>query len=69
MLEIIRLATVHSSLDDYAANDPVFSSHGRLYLAPYIRRDMLLLENQLPMLVLYKLASLEREPQVRPSFV
>ncbi|KAG5228056.1 UPF0481 protein [Salix suchowensis] len=63
MLEIIRLATVHSSLDDYAANDPVFSSHGRLYVAPYIRRDMLLLENQLPMLVLYKLASLEREPQ------
>ncbi|KAJ6341434.1 hypothetical protein OIU78_009579 [Salix suchowensis] len=61
MLEIIRLAT--HSLDGYDANDPVFSSHGRLYVAPDIRRDMLLLENQLPMLVLYKLASLEREPQ------
>ncbi|KAF9689058.1 hypothetical protein SADUNF_Sadunf01G0052300 [Salix dunnii] len=60
MLEIIRLGT-HSSLDGYAANDPVFSSHGKLYLAPYIRRDMLLLENQLPMLVLYKLVALESD--------
>jgi hypothetical protein len=42
MLEIIRLAT--HSLDGYAANDPIFSSHGRLYIAPSIRRDMFLLE-------------------------
>jgi len=68
MLEIIRLAS--HSLDGYAANDPIFSSHGRLYIAPYIRRDMLLLENQLPMLVLYKLFALESNgAQVHPSFV
>ena len=68
MLEIIRLAT--QSLDGYAANDPIFSSHGRLYIAPSIRRDMFLLENQLPMLVLYKLVALESDgAQVHSSFV
>ncbi|KAJ3671780.1 hypothetical protein LUZ60_007859 [Juncus effusus] len=38
--------------DDYAPNDPIFSPHGMLYAVPFIRRDMLLLENQLPLLVL-----------------
>jgi hypothetical protein len=57
-------------LDGYAANDPIFSSHGRLYIAPSIRRDMFLLENQLPMLVLYKLVALESDgAQVHSSFV
>lgn len=36
----------------YVENDPVFSCGGRLYLAPYLQRDMLMLENQLPMQVL-----------------
>ncbi|KAL9369671.1 hypothetical protein Peur_040870 [Populus x canadensis] len=67
MLEIIRLAS--HSLDGYAANDPIFSSHGRLYIAPYIRRDMLLLENQLPMLVLYKLFALESNGAQDEGFV
>ncbi|KAL3609606.1 hypothetical protein D5086_000626 [Populus alba] len=67
MLEIIRLAT--HSLDGYAANDPIFSSHGRLHIAPYIRRDMLLLENQLPMLVLYKLVALESDGAQDEEFV
>nr|CAB3491695.1 unnamed protein product [Digitaria exilis] len=34
----------------YAPNDPVFSRHGMLYMVPFIRRDMLMLENQLPLL-------------------
>ncbi|KAB5564748.1 hypothetical protein DKX38_004802 [Salix brachista] len=58
MLEIIRLGT--RPLDD-SANDPIFSSHGSLCMVPYIRRDMLLLENQLPMLVLYKLVGVESD--------
>jgi hypothetical protein len=67
MLEIIRLAT-HNSLD-YSADDPVFSSHGRLYMIPHIRRDMLLLENQLPMLVLYRLVAVESDgAKVHRSF-
>lgn len=44
-------------LCDYAVNDPVFSRHGELYMFPYIRRDMLVIENQLPLLVLQKLAA------------
>ncbi|KAK3026860.1 hypothetical protein RJ639_042360 [Escallonia herrerae] len=59
MLEILRTAT--GTLYDYAANDPIFSYHGKIYIMPYIKRDMLVLENQLPMLVLEKLVTLENE--------
>ena len=59
MLEILRTAT--HTMDDYAANDPIFSEHGRLYIVPYLRRDMLMLENQLPMLVLDKLLAIESD--------
>ncbi|KAF7815365.1 UPF0481 protein [Senna tora] len=44
---------------DYADNDPIFSDHGRLYVVPYLKRDMLMLENQLPMVVLRKLLEFE----------
>lgn len=59
MLEILRAAT--HTVDDYAPNDPIFSDHGRLHIMPYIRRDMLMLENQLPMLVLDKLLAVESD--------
>ncbi|BAF28402.1 UPF0481 protein At3g47200 [Oryza sativa Japonica Group] len=39
----------------YGSDDPVFSKHGRLYLYSYIISDMLLVENQLPLLLLQKL--------------
>lgn len=65
MLEILRKATATTDLDStntlahdvYASNDPVFSNHGKLYIIPYIKRDMLMLENQLPLLLLTKLLS------------
>ncbi|KAK2634701.1 hypothetical protein Ddye_029493 [Dipteronia dyeriana] len=57
MLEILRTCT--HSFEDYVHNDPIFSSHGKLYIMPYIRRDMLMLENQLPLLVLEKLIAVE----------
>ncbi|XP_059655082.1 UPF0481 protein At3g47200-like [Cornus florida] len=57
MLEILRTATL--SMADYAHNDPIFSDHGKLYILPYIKRDMLMLENQLPMLVLSRLLAVE----------
>ncbi|KAF5953384.1 hypothetical protein HYC85_006240 [Camellia sinensis] len=47
------------TLDDYAHNDPIFSKHGKLHLMPYIKRDMLMLENQLPMPVLHNLLAVE----------
>lgn len=59
MLEILRTAT--HTMDDYDPNDPIFSDHGRLYIMPYVRRDMLMLENQLPMLVLDKLLAVESD--------
>ncbi|XP_048140497.1 UPF0481 protein At3g47200-like [Rhodamnia argentea] len=55
MLEILRFANME--VYDYAPNDPIFSKHGRLYILPVIGRDMLLLENQLPMLVLDRLVA------------
>ncbi|CAN1842393.1 UPF0481 protein At3g47200 [Linum perenne] len=59
MLEVLRIGT--HTLDGYATNDPVFSGHGRLYIMPYIRRDMLMLENQLPMVLLDRLVALDEE--------
>uniref|UniRef100_J3N8V7 Uncharacterized protein n=2 Tax=Oryza brachyantha TaxID=4533 RepID=J3N8V7_ORYBR len=60
LLEVMRTAA-GKHVDDYAANDPVFSRHGVLYMVPYIRRDMLMLENQLPLLVLERLLFIETE--------
>lgn len=66
MLEILRVANEYDCVpDDYADNDPVFGEHGRLYVMPYIKRDMLMLENQLPMTVLHTLIEVETgTPQV-----
>ncbi|CAA6668125.1 unnamed protein product [Spirodela intermedia] len=52
MLEVLRMATTWSPTRAVAAEhlskDPIFSPHGMLYTVPYIKRDMLMLENQLP---------------------
>ncbi|KAL5799155.1 hypothetical protein ACOSQ4_032039 [Xanthoceras sorbifolium] len=58
VLEILK-SSAHSYEDYYVHNDPIFSFHGTLYIIPYIKRDMLMLENQLPMLVLEKLVAVE----------
>ncbi|KAH7670073.1 hypothetical protein IHE45_10G001100 [Dioscorea alata] len=55
MLEILHMATAgraDKTGDRYCKSDPIFSVHGMLYTLPYIKRDMLMLENQLPLLVL-----------------
>jgi len=43
------------TLEDYAPNDPVFSIHGFYFLRPEIQSDLLLMENQLPLLVLQRI--------------
>ncbi|TKW28556.1 hypothetical protein SEVIR_3G335800v4 [Setaria viridis] len=58
ILEVMRAATGWE-VNDYAGDDPVFSAHGLLYTVPYIRRDMLMIENQLPLLVLERLLAVE----------
>ena len=39
----------------YAPNDPVFSKYGLIYFEPHLQRDLLMLENQIPLRVLIKL--------------
>ncbi|XP_031490589.1 UPF0481 protein At3g47200-like [Nymphaea colorata] len=56
MLEILRM---RKGTGDYSPSDPIFSSHGMLYALPYIKRDMLMLENQIPLLVLDRLVAVE----------
>ncbi|CAL4992496.1 unnamed protein product [Urochloa decumbens] len=61
LLEVMRAAGLHerNTGGDYAPDDPVFSHHGVLYVVPYIRRDMIMLENQVPLLLLQKLVAVE----------
>ncbi|KAL6654780.1 hypothetical protein ACP70R_008245 [Stipagrostis hirtigluma subsp. patula] len=62
LLEVMRVAgAAGKHVDDYAPDDPIFSRHGVLYMMPYIRRDMLMLENQLPLLLLETLVAVETE--------
>ncbi|KAI6670689.1 hypothetical protein NL676_005574 [Syzygium grande] len=67
MLEILKTAT--GTLNDYEPNDPIFSKHGKLNVMPYIKRDMLMLENQLPMLVLDRLITVESGGEQDGEFV
>ncbi|XP_058194518.1 UPF0481 protein At3g47200-like [Rhododendron vialii] len=73
MLEVLRnnMHTAYQkstqTVNDYVANDPIFSNHGNLHIVPYIRRDMLMLENQLPMLLLTTL--LDEETKQDEEFV
>lgn len=57
MLEILRFRT-HTT-EDYAETDPIFSNHGKMHVMPFIKRDMLMLENQLPMKVLHSLVAVD----------
>lgn len=51
----------NSSFSNYAPNDPIFSNHGRLHIMPYIKEDMLMLENQLPMMLLEILLAVQND--------
>lgn len=59
ILELMETATVTAKTDaalekmGYDAIDPVFGRQGHLYVGPCLRRDMLMLENQIPLQVLY----------------
>ncbi|XP_077239536.1 UPF0481 protein At3g47200-like isoform X3 [Tasmannia lanceolata] len=45
--------------NDYSGTDPIFSFHGSSIIAPSIRRDTMMLENQLPLLVTKILLAVE----------
>ncbi|RLM68992.1 UPF0481 protein [Panicum miliaceum] len=52
---------------DYAPNDPVFSAHSNHILWPAIRSDVIVMENQLPLLVLQRLLAVERGTSPEPA--
>ncbi|KAK4423924.1 hypothetical protein Salat_1975300 [Sesamum alatum] len=56
ILELLRMDT-----DDYAHNDPLFSKHGHLHMLSSLKREMLLLENQVPLLLLLRLLAVTNE--------
>jgi len=60
MIEVMRLQKYSK---DYAPNDPVFSLGMWPLRMPYIKRDMLLLENQLPLLAIKALLEVEDNDQ------
>ncbi|XP_052171016.1 UPF0481 protein At3g47200-like [Diospyros lotus] len=63
---ILELLDVYKEEKYYLGNDPVFSQHGELYVMPFIRADMLMLQNQLPMSLLLKLKHIlqDAEPDI-----
>lgn len=76
ILEILRAydaikkpGNIYGDQDYGGVKDPVFSYHGKVYMMPHIRRDMLMLENQLPMLLLVNLVKIEgKAPVSKASF-
>ncbi|XP_057491604.1 UPF0481 protein At3g47200-like [Actinidia eriantha] len=62
MLEFLRCNT-DGLPNDYSENDPIFSGQGELHIVSLVQRDMLLLENQLPIMVLRKLVAVETEQE------
>ncbi|XP_044417229.1 UPF0481 protein At3g47200 [Triticum aestivum] len=70
LLEVMRCTAADGKqVSDYAHNDPIFSPHGTLNMVPYIRRDMLMLENQLPLLLLQKLVEVESGKPPNNDFI
>ncbi|KAH7663961.1 hypothetical protein IHE45_14G090100 [Dioscorea alata] len=62
MLEVLRF-NCKSPETHHTANDPIFSDHASQHKLPYIKRDMLMLENQLPLLAIKVLIHAEKADQ------
>ncbi|KAM0883409.1 hypothetical protein ACQ4PT_031642 [Festuca glaucescens] len=68
LLEVM-MAAAGEHVGDYAPNDPVFSRHSLLYTVPHIRLDMVIMENQLPLLLLQKIMALENPNNLNNEFI
>ncbi|KAH7663958.1 hypothetical protein IHE45_14G089800 [Dioscorea alata] len=55
MLELLR-----GDFSKFPTNDPIFGAHAVKHIIPHIKKDMLMLENQLPLLALKTLLLVER---------
>ncbi|CAL4968411.1 unnamed protein product [Urochloa decumbens] len=60
LLELVRAFLLEGEVDEdeYGPDNPVFSKHGYRHLRHVLLSDVLLMENQLPMLLLYKILSI-----------
>ncbi|XP_047335964.1 UPF0481 protein At3g47200-like [Impatiens glandulifera] len=47
MLEILNANSTMKKKKRYSEKDPVFGAHGKIYVIPFIKTDMLMIENQL----------------------
>lgn len=61
LLEFLSISRGHQNNKDYGSNDPIFGVDGYRLIYDSLMQDLLLLENQLPYLVLYTLLSVSRE--------
>ncbi|KAF7012656.1 hypothetical protein CFC21_026825 [Triticum aestivum] len=61
LLEVMRtvVAVEENGSIDYMHGDPVFSEHGIQHIKPFVQRDMLMVENQLPLMLLEKMVAAE----------
>ncbi|KAF7012657.1 hypothetical protein CFC21_026826 [Triticum aestivum] len=60
LLEVMRAAARKRSIpNDYAHGDPVFSRDGIQQIKPFVQRDMLMVENQLPLRLLERIVAAE----------
>ncbi|KAH7663959.1 hypothetical protein IHE45_14G089900 [Dioscorea alata] len=64
MLEVLRSHQSQFKNTSYAKHDPIFSDHAAQHKLPYIKRDMLMLENQLPLLVLKVLHQAKTDKEI-----
>uniref|UniRef100_K3ZIP6 Uncharacterized protein n=1 Tax=Setaria italica TaxID=4555 RepID=K3ZIP6_SETIT len=56
---LLELMSENGRQGDYAPNDPIFSDHGNHVLWPGFRSDMIVMENQLPLIVLQRLLAVQ----------
>ncbi|OVA02935.1 Protein of unknown function DUF247 [Macleaya cordata] len=58
IIEFMAFASVQDRFNDYARSDPIFGYNGYLVNRGFVRRDLMLVENQLPYLVLSTLITM-----------
>ncbi|CAO2141947.1 unnamed protein product [Urochloa humidicola] len=68
LLEVMRNYAIEinkkdsNESNDYALSDPVFSPHAVVHIAAFLQRDMLMIENQLPLCLLQSIVAVEGRP-------
>ncbi|KQK07792.1 UPF0481 protein At3g47200 [Brachypodium distachyon] len=74
LLEVMRAADANprrSSILNvkYEHGDPVFSWHSIQHIKPFVERDMLMVENQLPLTLLQRIVAVEGETSPHPTWI